>query len=130
MKQPALKPKTYADYAEIANAYIRPSLGAVSLARLTPDRIARPYARWQREGKHKTALKAHRVLSAALALAVRWQWLGANPCARVDPPKYAPETKADWSRPELAAPWHGDGPDWQCGGLVFKIGRASCRERV
>jgi integrase len=112
VKAPTLKPRTYADYAEIASAYIRPALGAVALARLEPARIARLYARWQREGKHKTALKAHRVLSAALALAVRWQWLTVNPCERVDAPKYAPEPKAVWSRPELAAFLAGIEGNW------------------
>lgn len=103
VKAPTLKPRTLADYRMIADTLIRPTLGDVALARLGPDRIARLYAGWQAEGKHKTALKAHRVLSAALALAVRWAWLGANPCDRVDVPRYSPQRKAIWSKAELRA---------------------------
>jgi integrase len=103
VKAPTLKARTLSDYTEIANAYIRPALGAVALARLTPDRIARLYAKWQSAGRLRTARKIHQVLRPALALAVRWQWLAVNPCERVDAPKWQAEPKAVWSRPELAA---------------------------
>jgi integrase len=103
VKAPTLKARTLADYRTIADTYIRPSLGAVALARLEPARIARLYAKWQAAGKARTARKIHQVLRPALALAVRWAWLAANPCERVDAPKWQAERRAVWSRPELAA---------------------------
>jgi len=112
VKAPTLKPRTLADYHTIADALLRPAVGRVTLSRLTPARIARLYAGWQAEGKHRTALKAHRVLSAALALAVRWGWLGANPCEQVDAPSYRPERKALWTPAQLALFLEGTRNDW------------------
>ena len=47
VRAPTLKPRTMADYHDIADNLLRPTLGAVALARLGPDRIARVYAKWQ-----------------------------------------------------------------------------------
>ncbi len=102
-KAPNVKPRTISDYRAICDSYIRPALGSAPLAKVTPDRIARLYARWQRAGKPKTALKCHRVLCQALALAVRWGWLAANPCDRVDTPRYQPVRKELWAPDELRA---------------------------
>jgi integrase len=112
VKAPTLKARTYADYAAIADVYIRPALGAVALARLTPDRIARLYAKWQAAGKGRTARKIHQVLRPALAMAVRWAWLAVNPCERVDAPKWQAAPKAVWSRAELAAFLAGTEGHW------------------
>jgi len=112
VKAPHLKARTLADYGSIADTLLRPTLGKVALAKMTPARIARLYANWQSAGKHKTALKAHRVLSAALALAVRWGWLGANPCEQVDTPSYRPDRKDLWTPAQLAAFIEGTHNDW------------------
>ena len=103
VKAPNVKPRTLADYAKTCDWYLRPPLGKLRLPRLSPDRIARLYAKWQRAGKAKTALKCHRALSQALALAVRWDWLASNPCDRVDTPRYQPQRKELWTRDELRA---------------------------
>ncbi len=116
-KAPTLKPRTLADYRAICNRYLRPAMGRTLLARLTPDRIARLYATWQRQGKHRTALKAHQVLAPALALAVRWGWLASNPCDRVDAPRYRAKRKTLWTPEQLrrfldATRDHWLGPLW------------------
>jgi integrase len=54
----------------------------------------------------------HRVLSQALALAVRWGWLAANPCERVDAPRYHPNRKEMWSSAELCAFLDGTRDHW------------------
>ncbi len=111
-KAPNVKPRTISDYRDICDSYIRPVMGKTSLTKVTPDRIARLYAKWQRAGKPKTALKCHRVLSQALALAVRWGWLAANPCDRVDAPRYQPERKELWTPDELRAFLEGTREHW------------------
>jgi integrase len=102
-KAPNVRPRTLADYGAISASYLRPILGSAPLAKVTPDRIARLYAKWQRAGKSRTALKCHRVLSQALALAVRWGWLASNPTGRVDAPRHRYERKDAWTPEQLRA---------------------------
>jgi integrase len=101
VKAPTVRPRTLADYHDVCDRYLRPPLGKTRLNRLTPDRIQRLYARYQTRAQSRTALKAHRVLSQALSLAVRWGWIGNNPCDRVDIPRYRPERKRVWTPAEL-----------------------------
>lgn len=101
VKAPTWRPRTLADARTVCDAYLRPALGELALSKLTPDRIARLYAKWQKQGKHRTALKLHRALVQALAMAVRWGWLAANPCDRVDAPRYRPERKMLWTPEQL-----------------------------
>lgn len=100
-KAPTLKPRTLSDYRATCDRYIRPTLGKLPLAKVTPDRVQRLCARYQAKGQHRTALKVYRRLSQALDLAVRWSWIAANPCDRVDTPRYRPERKALWTPEEL-----------------------------
>ena len=101
VKAPNVKPRTLADYAETSDRYLRPVLGRLRLSKVTPDRIARLYASWQSQGKAKTALKIHRVLSQALDMGVRWGWLPSNPCDPVDTPRYQPGRKELWTPEQL-----------------------------
>ncbi len=109
---PTLKPRTQADYADICARYLRPPLGALRLNRVTPERVQRLVSGYQRAGQHRTALKAYRALSQALALAVRWGWLANNPAERVDPPRHHAERKTLWTPPELAAFLEGTAFHW------------------
>lgn len=111
-KAPNVKPRTLADYSDICARYLRPAIGRTPLSRVTPDRIARLYARWQSAGKSRTALKCHRVLSQALTLGVRWGWLAHNPCDRVDTPRYQPKRKDLWSPDELRRFLEGTHDHW------------------
>jgi len=111
-KSPTWKASTLAYYRDIAVRYLRPSLGHVRLAHLSSARIQRLCSSLQQEGHHRTALKAFRALSQALALAVRWGWLGHNPCKRLDPPRYRPERKAVWSPDQLRAFLEGTRDHW------------------
>ena len=101
VKAPNVKARTISDYADICDRYLRPPLGKLPLARVAPDRIARLYARWQRAGKSRTSLKCHRVLAQALSLAVRWGWLAANPCDRVDAPRHRYQRQEPWTAEQL-----------------------------
>jgi len=111
-KGPLWKARTLADYQATADRYVRPAMGSVLLNKITPERIARLLASYQRRGQHRTALKVYRLLAQALGLAVRWAWLGANPCGRVDAPRYQPERKELWTPAELAAFCDGTRDTW------------------
>jgi len=111
-KAPNWKPRTLADYRELCAVHLRPALGSVHLSKLTPDRVARYLATWQRRGKARTALKLYRALSQALDLAVRWGWLAHNPCERVDTPRYRPQRKGVWTQDELRRFLQATEADW------------------
>ena len=125
-KSPNVRPRTLADYADTCDRYLRPTLGKNPLSKVTPDRVARLYGRWQKQGKAKTALKCHRTLSQALALAVRWGWLGSNPCDRVDTPRYQPERKELWTAEQLRRFLDGTREHW-LGSLWTFLAYSGCR---
>lgn len=97
LKAPAWRPKTAANYKATMDAYLRPSLGHLRLDRLTPEHVARLLATLQAKGHHRTAQVVYRVLSQALSLAVRWRWLTADVCERVDTPRYRPPRRQVWT---------------------------------
>jgi site-specific recombinase XerC len=99
---PTLRPSTLAAYTSTCDIHLRPALGAVRLARLSPAQIQATITALQGAGQHRTALKAYRALFQALALAVRWGWLASNPAERVDPPRYRAERKTLWTLDQLA----------------------------
>lgn len=101
-KASTVGPRTLADYAAVCRRHVPASFRALRLTKVGPDRIARLCARLQARGQHRTALNVFRCLDAALALAARWGWLTANPCDRVDPPRYRPERREVWTAAELA----------------------------
>ncbi len=54
-------------------------------------------------GHRCTAQKVHRTLSQALSLAVRWDWLPANPCDRLEAHHYRSAPRQLWSVAQLRA---------------------------
>ncbi len=111
-KAPTWHPRTLRDHVATCERYIRPALGLLPLAKVTPDRIARLYTKIQAAGRHRTALKCHQVLAPALALAVRWAWLASNPCDRVERPKWRPERRDVWTPGELLRFLDGTREHW------------------
>lgn len=111
-KAPQVRPVTLAGYAATCDRYVRPALGRLPLARVTPDRIERLCARYRARGQNRTALKVYTVLSQALAVAVRWAWLAHNPCDRVDRPRYRPPRVDPWTLHELRAFLDGTRERW------------------
>jgi integrase len=106
-KSPIWKPSTLESYTKVCAHDIQPTLGRLPIARVTPERIARLCGALQAEAKHRTALKVYRVLSQALALAVRWGWLANNPADRVDVPRYRPGQRGLWTPEQVHAFLHG-----------------------
>ncbi len=109
---PTLRPRTLADYRYTVDRYLAPALGSVPLTKLTPQRIQHLLKRLQAEGLDRTAQLAYRRLSQALDLAVRWGWLAANPCARVDQPRHQAERKTLWTSAELRSFLAGTAEHW------------------
>jgi len=125
-KAPQVKPRTLHDYTTTCDRYLRPNLGKLPLARVTPDRVERLCAVYQAQGKDRTALKVYRCLSQALGLAVRWAWVDANPCDRVDPPQYRPERRDPWTPQELRAFLDGTREHW-LGPFWLVLASSGCR---
>ena len=89
-----VRPKTLVGYREQVNLYISPRIGRVQLERLTPrhvlDMEADLLARGGKGGvplSPVTVRYAHRVLSAALAQAVKLELIPRNAAALVDAPR-------------------------------------------
>lgn len=83
---PRLKPKTLANYQVIVESIVRPRIGKVKLARLTPDRLQRLLD--DLADRPRMAHATYRALNRCFELAVRWQYLQANPCQYLTPPTY------------------------------------------
>ncbi|NLD44531.1 MAG: hypothetical protein GX657_13680, partial [Chloroflexi bacterium] len=111
-KVPTVRPRTLADYRYTCDRYIRPTLASVPLAKVSSGRVQRLCDKWQRRGIPRTAQLAYRCLSQALDLAVCWGWIGVNPCAHVDPPRYRPERREVWTATELACFLQGAREHW------------------
>lgn len=86
-------------YERAMRLYVLPALGKVRLDKLTPERIEALY----RKLDTAKARKAHLALRRCLAVAVRWRWLAANPCDRVQRPAHKPRKPELWTLTQLAA---------------------------
>jgi integrase len=92
--KPNTSGKTYERYAQIVTSNLVPGIGHHKLSNLQPLHIQQFYsdalASGRRNGKGglsaQTVLHFHRVLSAALAQAVRWLLLARNPANAVQAP--------------------------------------------
>jgi len=92
-----LKPSTTAQYRKFYDTYARSILGQMRLATITPDLIQRLYSKLT----PSVAAHVHAVLHRAFVIAVRWEWMPANPCERVLKPAHKPARKALWTQAEL-----------------------------
>ncbi|MGP5071702.1 tyrosine-type recombinase/integrase [Arthrobacter rhombi] len=109
-----VSPSTLTSYRSLTKAWITPHIGHVKLDKLTPEHLDDLYAAMRLAGRADSmVLKAHRVLSRSLTVAVRRGKLGINPATRLDAPtmtrqEVTPLTRDD-ARAVLAAA-HGHTP--------------------
>lgn len=108
--RPNLKPSTTAHYELLANTYLRPALGGILLAKLTPHRIQVHLGKLQ--DRPRVAQLTYHVLKQACGLAVRWRWLGENPCDRVLRPQYRARRKDVWTPEQLRSFLGGSRAHW------------------
>jgi integrase len=85
-KQNQISPRAFEAYQEVVRNIV-PVIGNVMLSRLQPAIIAKMYADALKRLSPASVVMMHRLLSAALKQAVKWQLLPNNPCAAVAPPR-------------------------------------------
>lgn len=91
---PDLSPRTVSVYRWILDRHVLPHLGKVRLSRLRAADLDRLYASLRTSGGDagkpltaKTVRHIHGVCHRALAQAVKWGWLTANPASNATPPR-------------------------------------------
>jgi len=109
---PTLKPRTIADYHAVCGRYIRPILGKIRLARLTPEHVQRMCTRLQATGAKRVPSYAFALIHRACEVAVLWGWLASNPCDRVLRPIHRAERKDVWSPADLRRFLDGTQDSW------------------
>lgn len=93
---PNLAPRTAEGYEHIIKQHVIPSLGSLTLSRLTPQHLQKYYsdklASGRLDGKAghsaKTVRNHHTTLHAAFKDAVRWGLLSRNPADGAEPPHF------------------------------------------
>jgi integrase len=86
--KPRLAERTYGDYEELLQRYVRQVLGNKKLSDLKPLHIQALYSAMQvRKLSPRVVRYVHAVISSAFKQAVKWGMLARNPAAFVDLPK-------------------------------------------
>ncbi|MBD0325229.1 MAG: tyrosine-type recombinase/integrase [Pyrinomonadaceae bacterium] len=86
--RPRLCERTYNDYEQILNRYVRPMIGSRKLRDVRPLEVQKLYSDMQERGLSPRSVRyTHAVLSSAFKQAVRWQMLVSNPCKAVELPR-------------------------------------------
>ena len=106
-----LRPTTAKGLRQLTNDYLRPTLGAVRLRDLRPERVEAAYRAWHsvRDDTQplapRTVAKIHGILARAVAEGVRVGWIGVNPLAVVRLPRPAAAVPDLWTPEEWARLW-------------------------
>jgi integrase len=83
-----LSPTTMRTYRAQIEQTIRPQLGRLVLARLTPKHLDNLYGAMKDNGlSPKTIRNHHAIISSALHQAVRWEWVRENVAEKARPPR-------------------------------------------
>lgn len=99
----------WTNYRDVVHRYIEPHLGDRRLTELTPMHLKAWHSTLGRDGRSgggplsaRTVQLAHRILHRALADAVRWHVLPANPATAARAPKVERTEMTVWSAEESA----------------------------
>jgi integrase len=83
-----VRARTHLRYYQLVNLHVLPRIGAVRLGKVRPAHVQEVVDGMLAAGMApRTTAQAYRALSAALRQAVRWQLLGVNPAAAIQPPR-------------------------------------------
>ena len=116
--------RTFGDYSEVLERYVRPKLGKVKLSSLRPLEIQALYSDMLERGlSPRTIRGTHVVLSSALKQAVRWHMLPMNPAQNVELPKRRRREMKTLSPDEVSAFLEAAKQDEH--GLIFVFGLAT-----
>ncbi len=100
----SVKPRTFERYEQIARANIKPALGRIKLASLSPTHIRGLYRQLLDAGLSAgTVRNVHAVLNKALKQTVLDGYLSSNPCGAVKAPRYRKAEITPLSREETQA---------------------------
>jgi hypothetical protein len=81
-----------ASYEQAARLHLMPRIGKVPLARLTPAQFETWFAEHRAAGASTRSIRyARTVLGAALHQAKRWNMVGTNAAALIDPSRHQPK---------------------------------------
>lgn len=84
----AVRATTFANYSRVVENHIKPQLGGVMLAALTPVHVQSMIAALERDGKSAETIRlTYAVLRRALKQAVTWRLVGHNACYGVERPR-------------------------------------------
>lgn len=84
----SVRPSTYEAYESKVRLYIKPALGRIKLAKLTPQDVQRMMASMKKQGLSSRSIShARTVLRTALTQAERWDLVRRNAAALAKPPK-------------------------------------------
>ncbi len=100
----SVRPKTKRQYAQVVRLYLKPAIGPVRLARLTPDHVRALVLGLEKRGLSvRTATLARDILRIALAQAVRDELIARNVATLVRRPKGTRREAPTLSRDEARA---------------------------
>lgn len=86
--RPSVRITTYVSYKGVIKNHIKPRIGGLMLANLTPVHVQGLYGEMERAGASRRLRQlTHAVLRRALKIAVRWSLVPRNVCDAVDPPR-------------------------------------------
>lgn len=80
-------PGTVATHRSVINTHLVPALGDIKLRQLAPYDIDVYYQKQRDRLAVRTIRLHHDILSAALAQAVKWEWIARNPAEGASPPR-------------------------------------------
>ncbi len=99
---PPLAPKTVKSYKEQVNNHIKPSLGRITLRKLTGQEVQKFMTAKLNEGLSSTSVNGiHRVLRASLSQAQRERLVADNVAKFTKPPRVETRSETFFTQPEL-----------------------------
>ena len=85
-----VRPTTYDGYERLLRVHVIPSIGRITIRKLTGEHLASLYSDMLKRGlAPRTVQYAHAVLHRALDQAMRWNLIARNPADLVDPARPA-----------------------------------------
>jgi integrase len=86
--RPSVRPKTHHSYGQLVRLHLKPELGHIPLAKLTPQHVQAMMTRKTAAGlSPRTVQYIRAVLRRALGQAMKWSLVGRNVATLVDPPR-------------------------------------------
>lgn len=86
--RPSVRPRTFESYSLLSRVHLIPDLGRIPLQQLTPQHVQAFLASKLKSGRAPQTVRHMRtVLRRALNAAMKWNLIGRNSAALVDPPR-------------------------------------------